>query len=98
MPDHVHLVITPLEDDDGTPVTMAAIMNGIKGASAHSVNKLLRRRGRVWQDESLDRILRTNESLRQKVEYVCQNPVRAGLISCEDEYPWLWREWVEGSV
>ncbi|MCX5891115.1 MAG: hypothetical protein NTY36_16960 [Deltaproteobacteria bacterium] len=51
----------------------------------------------VWLYESFDRILRTDESLHQKVEYICQNPVRKGLVTCEDDYPWLWREWVEGA-
>ncbi len=97
MPDHVHMVITPLLGDDEIPFTVAAIMSGIKGASAHSINKSLNRRGAVWQDESFDRILRTQENLREKVEYVCQNPVRAGLVLNEDDYRWLWREWVEGS-
>ncbi len=55
-------------------------MNGIKGASAHSINKLLKRRGHVWQDESFDHILRSEEKMISKVEYICQNPVRKGLV------------------
>jgi hypothetical protein len=71
-------------------------MSGIKGASAHSVNKVLLRRGRVWQDESFDHVLRSDEKVREKVEYICQNPVRKGLVAHEGDYPWLWREWQEG--
>jgi hypothetical protein len=40
--------------------------------------------------------LRSDESARSKAEYVCQNPVRHGLVANENDYPWLWREWVEG--
>jgi hypothetical protein len=41
------------------------------------------------------RILRSclaiNDSLAEKVDYICQNPVRAGLVKVEGEYRWLWR-------
>jgi len=97
MPDHVHLVLTQLKDPLGNIYGLAEIMNGIKGASAHSVNKALKRHGPVWLYESFDRILRTDESILQKVEYICQNPVRKELVYCMDDYPWLWREWVEGA-
>ena len=94
MPDHVHLIFTPLKDNKGNLFGLAEIMSGIKGASAHSVNKARNRRGRVWQDESFDHVLRSDESTYSKVLYICENPVRKGLVATEDEYPWLWREWV----
>jgi len=96
MPDHVHMIFTPLKDKDGNPFGLAEIMNGIKGASAHSVNRALNRRGPVWQYESFDHVLRSDEKIASKVEYICDNPVRKGLVNQEDDYPWLWREWVEG--
>ena len=96
MPEHVHMVFTPLRDRNGEVFGLAEILSGIKGASAHNVNKLLHRKGHVWQDESFDHILRTNESVSAKVDYICQNPVRKGLVQTIDEYPWLWREWIEG--
>ena len=37
MPDHVHLLFTPLKNEKEQPYTLAEIMHGIKGASAHSV-------------------------------------------------------------
>ena len=52
---------------------------------------LLGRSGAVWQEESFDHVLRSNESLAEKVEYVCRNPVRAGLVASVGEYPWLWK-------
>ena len=98
MPDHVHLVLTPLADARGETYGFSEILSGIKGASAHGVNKALGRRGRVWQVESFDRVLRTDEGVAQKVEYVCQNPVRAEIVATAEDYPWLWREWIEGAV
>ena len=92
MPDHVHLIFTPLRSEIGETYTFEEILGGIKGASAHSVNKALKRSGRVWQDESFDHVTRCLESLEQKIEYVCQNPVRRGLVRSPADYKWLWRE------
>ena len=78
MPDHVHLIFTPLYDGDSLH-SVAEIMQGIKGSSAHRINRLLNRSGQVWQRESFDRVLRREESIRAKVEYMVQNPVRAGF-------------------
>jgi REP element-mobilizing transposase RayT len=96
MPDHVHLLFSPLSDGDGEPYGLAEIMSGIKGASAHTVNRLLGRKGHVWEEESFDRLLRSDEKVREKAEYICANPVRANLVAREDDWSWLWREWVEG--
>jgi REP element-mobilizing transposase RayT len=97
MPDHVHLLFGALTDDSGATYGLAEILSGIKGASAHRVNQLLGRRGRCWQDESFDHVLRSDEQTRAVGEYICANPVRAGLVEDLDSYRWLWREWVEGA-
>jgi REP element-mobilizing transposase RayT len=89
MPDHVHLVLTPLRDDDG-PFSVADIMQGIKSSSAHEINRALSRAGQVWQHESFDHVLRQEEGIAAKVEYVIQNPVRKGLARMPSEYRWLW--------
>jgi REP element-mobilizing transposase RayT len=96
MPDHVHLVFTPLTDSEGNYFSLAEILEAIKGASSHRINQALNRRGKVWQTESFDHILRSEEKIREKAEYICQNPIRSGFVRGIDEYPWLWREWVEG--
>ena len=93
MPDHVHLIFTPMTDPLGKPYGLSEILGGIKGASAHTINKHLKRRGPVWQDESFDHILRREEKLEEKVEYVRQNPVRKGLVKAPEEYPYTWVEW-----
>ena len=42
MPDHVHMIFTPLVNRQALEVySLAEIMDAIKGASAHKVNKLL---------------------------------------------------------
>jgi REP element-mobilizing transposase RayT len=97
MPDHVDLLITPARDANGNNFGLAEIMSALKGASSHKINRALKRSGHVWQDESFDHVLRSDESLRQKSLYLCDNPVRAGLVERTDDYRWIWREWVEGT-
>jgi REP-associated tyrosine transposase len=92
MPDHVHLLLTPLRDEKGWPYGLPAILKLIKGASARSVNKLLGSNGPVWQEESFDHVLRSQESLEEKLEYIRQNPVRRGLVKRPEDYRWLWVE------
>jgi REP element-mobilizing transposase RayT len=89
MPDHAHLVLTPLYDGLSF-ISVAKIMQGIKSGSAHKINRELNRVGQVWQRESFDRVLRREESIHAKVEYMIQNPVRAGLVKTAMEYHWLW--------
>ena len=90
MPDHVHLLFTALRDADGWTFALPEILKAIKGCSARSINKLRGTTGPVWQDESFDHVLRGNESLRETVDYICQNPVRRGLAGGPEEYRWLW--------
>ena len=92
MPNHVHLLFTPIIDSNGEPHPLAEIMKSIKGASSHSVNKLIRRRGPLWEPESFDRIIRSDADFEAKMIYILSNPVNAGLCSKPDAYPWLWRE------
>lgn len=85
MPDHVHLILTPYEE-----VTLSQVMQIIKGASSFYVNEWLGRRGRLWQRESFDHILRSDESVKDKSDYILQNAVRAGLVDRFEAYPWIW--------
>jgi REP element-mobilizing transposase RayT len=81
MPDHVHLILTPLIDERRSQVfSLIEIMRGIKGASGREINRRVGRHGAVWQEESFDHVLRCSEGLDAKVEYVLQNPVRKGLV------------------
>jgi hypothetical protein len=65
-------------------------MHRIKSVSAHEIGR------QVWQREYFDRVMRSDEDVRKKCEYICQNPVRARLVRSVEEYRWIWRSWVEG--
>lgn len=79
MPNHVHLLITPKEG-----VSLAALMKGIKGASARACNKLLGRVGTFWMEESYDHLVRDREQWEAFRRYIASNPKKAGLS--DDEF------------
>jgi REP element-mobilizing transposase RayT len=91
MPTHAHLLFTPLRNGDGWLFSLPQVMRLIKGRSAHLINRVLDRHGPVWQEESFDHVLRSNESMSEKADYICKNPVRARLVRLESDYQWLWR-------
>ena len=91
MPDHVHLVFTPVSDDNG-PVSLPEIFQKVKSESAHRINRLLNRKGQVWQHESFDHVLRREEGIDDKLNYIRLNPVRAALVMDPAEYKWMWFE------
>jgi hypothetical protein len=86
----VHLLLTPLRGQDGCLYSLVEIMQGIKSASAHRLNKVLGRTGPVWQEESFDHVLRSDESFSEKLDYIRRNPVRRGLVGRPEDYRWLW--------
>jgi REP element-mobilizing transposase RayT len=92
MPEHVHLLFRPLRDQDGWPFPLHKILRSIKGISARDINKLMGTSGPVWQDESFDHVVRSEESLLSRADYICMNPVRRGLVRKPEDYKWLWCE------
>lgn len=82
MPNHLHLIIKPLGEN-----TLAKIMQLLKGSSAHGMNQLLQRTGKFWQTENFDHLIRDNLGLREKWDYVKENPVRARLVDKAEDYP-----------
>jgi REP element-mobilizing transposase RayT len=74
MPNHVHSLITPLDN-----FSMSEIMHSIKSFSAHEINKELNTKGRIWQDESYDHIVRDEKELKRFEEYIISNPVTTKL-------------------
>jgi len=103
MPNHVHVVFSLVEragcslradntdsmvDKKQTDSSLYKIMQSLKWYTAKECNKILNRTGQFWQHESYDHVIRNEEELNRIVEYVLNNPVKAGLVeTCED---WKW--------
>ncbi len=89
MPDHIHLLIEPLPRGKGY-VPLPEIMQALKGVTSHRINRRLGRRGPMWLDESYDRIPRHEQEYAQKMRYIRNNPVKAGLVEQVEEWHWVW--------
>jgi REP element-mobilizing transposase RayT len=79
MPNHVHVVFKP---DAGHE--LPKLLHSWKSFSANEINKKLKRTGALWQTESYDHLVRDMDDLRHQIDYVRQNPAKAGLTD------WLW--------
>jgi len=64
------------------------IMRLLKGSTARKANEILNRTGQFWQHESYDHVIRNKEELHKTVNYILQNPVKAGLCESSDEWKW----------
>ena len=63
-------------------------MKRIKGVSARRINQHLGVSGSVWQAEYLDRTVRDDQEFEEKLTYIEQNPIRAGLADERRSYEW----------
>lgn len=73
MPNHVHVVLQLLGDHQ-----LDQVLGSLKRYTARSINELLHRRGRLWQEEYFDTLIRSEEHLERAVRYVLANPAKAG--------------------
>lgn len=88
MPNHGHVVCTPLEKESGEFNSLTEIFQSLKRHTARQSNLMLGRSGAFWQDESYDHIVRDQAELERIVKYVLYNPVKAGLV--DDWKDWKW--------
>jgi len=81
MPDHVHCFIR-VGKDGSISLTVKGLKRAITKA-LHAGKKNVR----VWQDGFFDHVLRSSESYSEKWKYVRENPVRSGLVTRAEGWP-----------
>ncbi|MBC8869529.1 MAG: transposase [Planctomycetes bacterium] len=87
MPNHVHLVMKPA---DG--LELEKILDSAKGFVSRKVNAHLGRKGKLWEQESFDRIVRDEEHLFRVIQYIGRNPAKAHLP--RDQWVrWIHPDW-----
>ena len=74
MPNHVHLLVCLLGETD-----LTELCTSWKHYTSHEINRILKRRGRFWQEDSFDHLVRSPESFDHLRRYIAQNPTRAKL-------------------
>ena len=82
MPDRAHLFVCGHREFE-----LSRWIGGLKQAIARA-NDWSKSDGQIWQEGFFDHILRTDESMRGKWEYIFQNPVRAGLVKDPEDWPY----------
>lgn len=88
MSNHVHILFTPLEKENGRYHSLSSIMHSLKLFAANQANDILQRRGAFWQHESYDHFVRDEAELQRIRRYILQNPVQAGLVEHWEDWPW----------
>jgi putative transposase len=78
MPDHVHLLVTV---PDGR--RLLPLVTAWKRYTARQYEVR-------WKLGFFERRLRKHDSVAAKIEYIRQNPVRAGLVRRPEDWPHLW--------
>jgi len=81
LPDHIHLFVR-----GGPDFEIAKWINGLK----RTISVVLERKtgAPLWQPGFFDHVMRNDESYAQKWEYVRHNPVRHGLVTESDDWPY----------
>ncbi|MCM1152826.1 MAG: transposase [Muribaculum sp.] len=74
MSNHVHLMIEPYEGKK-----LSVIMHSIKSFVAHEINKITGHNGKVWAEESYDRIIRDAQHYENVKNYIGKNIRQGGI-------------------
>jgi putative transposase len=85
MNDHVHALLGVMDD-----FRLEDVMQSWKSYTANRMQRQFERRGRVWQDEYFDRIVRDEKELEQKFDYIRGNPWARWPQA--QAYRWVWPE------
>jgi len=79
MPNHVHVVLRPHPN-----YPLSEILHSWKSFSAKKANTVLGRKGEFWRQEYYDHLIRDEQDFAHAIEYVLDNPAKAGLKN------WKW--------
>ncbi len=96
MPNHIHVLFQPLQG-----WTVAKIVASWKKFTARKISDYRKTTpgntspgnanlpiGAVWHREYWDRYIRNEQHLQNAIEYIHQNPVKAGLVARAEAWPW----------
>jgi putative transposase len=78
MPDHLHLI------------AQFNAAHGMRGTVSNLKRYLARTHGIRWQEGFFDHRIRSHKAMRETLDYVRMNPVRAGLAKRPEDWPHRW--------
>jgi REP element-mobilizing transposase RayT len=83
MPDHLHLLV----EGNAEQSNLKVFVTKSKQYSGFEYSK--RFGARLWQRYGYERVLRNEESTFAAARYVLENPLRAGLVTAVEDYPFV---------
>jgi len=90
MPNHIHIVFTPLEESKDKYYPLSKIMHSLKRHAVNEANLILGRTGSFWQHENYDHFVRDDAEFERIVKYVLYNPVKANLVKEQKDWKWTY--------
>lgn len=84
MPEHVHLVITLIENGD-----LAGTIRKIKSYTGNKLSVLFNH-SPFWQDGYYDHAIKCEDDFKKCIEYIINNPIKRGLVLKAEEYKWIY--------
>lgn len=63
------------------------LLHSLKSYTAHEANKILDRDGKFGIDDYFDRYTRNEKHFYKTIEYIKNNPVKAGLCEKPSDWP-----------
>ena len=83
MDNHAHLLIRP-----GSLHNISCVMQAILLSYSVKYCKKYDYVGHVWQGRFEARLVESEEYLRECVDYIHDNPLKAGMVKASRGYPW----------
>jgi putative transposase len=81
LPDHVHLILMPSQDD------LSRIIHKLKTRFTARLRSLKgKRNGRIWQNRFWDHIIRDQKDMNKHIDYIHYNPIKHGLSQAPFTY------------
>ncbi|MEM8641290.1 MAG: transposase [Cyanobacteria bacterium P01_G01_bin.54] len=91
MPDHVHLLLQPQPQANGEPWPLSKIIHSLKSYTAKQISTVMMHHGTLWMPERYDRIIRDAAEFQATWQYIQENPLRSGLCTQQEDYPFVWQ-------
>lgn len=87
MPNHVHIAFRPFNG-----YSLDTLLHSWKSYTSTKANIILNRTGSLWQREYYDHLIRNEKDLERIINYIMQNPIKAGL----QDWPWvkIYSNWI----
>lgn len=84
MPDHIHILLSLT---DRYQKSLQNLVSAFKRYTTRVTNELFSIKP-LWQKNFYDHVVRKEELLLEITEYILNNPVRKGIVSNWEEYPY----------